>query len=723
MPQKHFSLKWVVNYSKNFSLTMKKINDIKTNLEEDIRLDKFYEKQKIELGTYLKEEKSLKDISETEKQKIDLGNRRHLWIIKNNTKIFDSLTKNKKLEDIDIHTTPKINKILKPKFNKKSPKKFIRKIFYKAKNIKNSPKKIWITITLLIILLFINKITIEKLVTSWYQKILSIKEKSSNIESVKKKLNNAKLNFVIADILFKPFLFIPSREIKSWYHAISWWKEITSAWDKLLQIYSEIEKLVEKKWIENISTTNLVLNSKKEFLKIKSYLENSLYHYKNIETTWEENLDKKLKTQITNLEKLVKISKTINYDFDSILRLLWHYKQKNYLIVFQNNDEIRATWWFMWSMAIVSINAWKITNFESKDIYAYEWNLKKSNHKRLKPPKAIEKLTNSFWLRDANYFVNIKDSSDTIKYFVEKAWYKIDAIVYINQNTVLDFLEIVWEIDSKQVWKKINKDNFSRTISTLVEAKTSKKWTLWSPKDVLFNFIEEFKQTLKQKALYTSYLNIILDNINRREIMIYSFDEDINKFLVKLWLNWTLEYYSTLDFSYPVFTSISWNKSDRYIKRKYEKNIKINSDCSIDTNLKIWLSHLFTKYEEEKIRDIMKKYNIKQSISNLIDIQWAWDNYSFVKLLLPAWAKIEKNSLIEVTKLEDKTLVEFYIKTRRLETSSFDVKYKLENKECKNYNFKLYKQPWLKPYDFKIIDNEKLTKNFWIKGDYYYRSN
>ena len=698
---------------------MEKINDIKKNLDKNIDIEKIYKKQEIKVTLESNNENLISDINIYKKRKIDLRKRKDIKIIENNRKIFDSLVKNKKLKDINIQNPTKITKILKSRFNKYFSKNFIKKVFYKIKTLKISHKKLYFIIAIFLLLLFFNKIIIENLVNSWYKSLLSIKNRDINIEDIERKINNAKLNFIVADVLFKTFLFIPSKEIKSWYHAISWWKDITKLWDELLQIYSEIEDLVNKKWIENIITTNLILNLKKDFLNLNSYLENVLYHYKQINDTKDKKLNEKLKAQVNNLEYINEKFGIIKLNIENLIKILWHYKEKKYLIIFQNNDEIRPMWWFMGSMALMSINSWKIKSFEPKDIYAYEWNLKKSNHERIMPPKAIEKLTNTFWLRDANYFANIKDSSQSIKYFVEKAWYNIDWIIYINQNTTLDFLELVWEFHSKSIWKIINKDNFSRIISTLVEAKVSKKWTLWTPKEILFNFIKEFKEKLEEEKDYISYLKIILDNIKKREIIFYSFEPKLNEFLNELWLNWNLDYNSTLDFSYPVFTSISWNKSDRYIKRRYEKNIKINSDCSIDTDFKISLSHLFTKSEENRIKDILKSYNIVDK-SKLIEIQWAWDNYSFVKLLLPKYAQIEKKQPIEITKLKDKTLVEFFIKTKRFETSNFYVKYKLENSQCKKYDFRIYKQPWIKSYEIKIVQNGRLVRNSWIKEDYYY---
>jgi hypothetical protein len=45
--------------------------------------------------------------------------------------------------------------------------------------------------------------------------------------------------------------------------------------------------------------------------------------------------------------------------------------------------------------------------------------------------------------------------------------------------------------------------------------------------------------------------------------------------------------------------------------RKYEKNIKENIDCSIDTSLKISLSHNMTLDNEAELKGLIKKYEIK----------------------------------------------------------------------------------------------------------------
>jgi hypothetical protein len=96
----------------------------------------------------------------------------------------------------------------------------------------------------------------------------------------------------------------------------------------------------------------------------------------------------------------------------------------------------------MGSMAIMGLFRGQITEFSPKDVYDLEWNLKKSGIKKELPPEGIDKITDSFGLRDANYFVNFDESSKKIQYFSEKSGFPIDGIVYLNHTVILDFLKL-----------------------------------------------------------------------------------------------------------------------------------------------------------------------------------------------------------------------------------------------------------------------------------------
>ncbi len=684
-----------------------KILDIKTDLEKDVDLRKEKKSQWIKINSLYDKEWVIVDIKKWLKN-LDLSLNKYVKIIKNNTKNFDWATKWKKLKII--------------KLSKKDYKKVLSKHSKNVLKVKeiislHFLKQLWLIFLVLIILLYVDKIAIEYNINSWYNKLTSIKD-SKSFEDIQLNVNNAKFNFIIWNILFKPLSLIPSESIENANHVIIWWKYLTKIWDDWIKLYSEVNSFIDWKWLENIYFSNLLFNLKDNLIDIETWLNNVIYNYRKVKNLkWD--LKDKFYKWLSLLEEGNKLLNIVNSNYDSLLSILWHENVRSYLIVFQNNDEIRPTWWFMWSMAIVKIYKWKIVSFDTNDVYAHEWDLKKSDFERIPAPKWINTLTDTFWLRDSNYYVDINKSSENIKFFINEAWIEIDWILYINKNTLLKLLEITWEIEMNDIWEKITSENFSRIMSTLVEAKLFKVWTLWTPKQILFDFIWEFKKKVLSDKNYLSYLKLIHNEFISRDIMFYSFKWNENKFLWDLWINWNINFENKIDFSYPVYTSISWNKSDRYIQRSYSKKISIQNDCQINTNLKITSKHLFTKAEEKNILDLLNKYWIEDKQKSLY-IQWASDNKQYVRILLPKNAIVEKSSNYEIMNTNNYMVVDFFHSTRKNEITEFNLNYIIPNNECKKYDFTFYKQAWIPTYDLKIEHNSNILQKNWIEWDFIY---
>jgi hypothetical protein len=101
-----------------------------------------------------------------------------------------------------------------------------------------------------------------KLISMWYNNLLSLKQWVSNIELIRKKVNNAKFDFLVWWFLFKPFSLINSNITKNTFYVIEWWKELANLWDNSIKIYFKIKELINKKWSDNIILTNLFFNLK-----------------------------------------------------------------------------------------------------------------------------------------------------------------------------------------------------------------------------------------------------------------------------------------------------------------------------------------------------------------------------------------------------------------------------------------------------------------------------
>ena len=755
---------------------MNKINDLRTDL--DINLVAFEKKEinntKDEVINDIYSDKSLNDI--------DLSLNKNIKIIKlksNNFDSFFSLKNQKKLRisnfiKLNFHISKKkynllVNENIKNNkisiklklflinkfklvndfdissfswkaFNSENKEKIVEKIWkiknlYNKKNPNFDHKKFWknknslpyvlkksllISIFIIFILLW-NKVIVQNLITSWYNDVLSIKDLWGNISAIESNIDSSNNKFMLWWILFKPFTIIPNKNVDNVDYIIKWGSDISDLLTLWLNLYKYTHnKIILLNDFKELNFIDLLSEIRSEIEGIDNLLYSSLNNYYKIWSLWDDYLDEKLDYAKSLLKKWLLFTDIIEKNYDILLSMLWNDSQRKYLVLFQNNDEIRATWWFIWSMGFVTIKNWKIKSIDNTDVYALEWLINKVYTEKEIAPEWLNKITETFWLRDANYYPEIKDSSAKIKFFLDKIDYKIDWIVYINQDLILDLLDDIWWVDSKSLWESIDSSNFSLILSTLVEAKVFKVWTLWTPKQALFDFADEFFAKLLEKKNYYSYAKIISKHIKSRDIIFYSFNSEENSFLWKLWINWEINFKEKLDFNYPVYSSIWWNKTDRYLDYRFDKTISnLEWTCDFNSKLDIYSTHYFSKSEEEHVNQLLDKYNIIDK-TDILNIQWKADNKSFLRVLLPKNTVVFPSENQKVYEYDKYKILELYTYTRNLETSHYTINYNVINDKCEDYSYKFLKQPWIKDYNINFDINWEVDKYMNISSDFYY---
>ena len=258
-----------------------------------------------------------------------------------------------------------------------------------------------------------------------------------DLEKTKDIVNSSKSRLFFAKVLFFPVSFLPFESIKNVNHIIDWWKNISNLILETIDLYENIDSEVKKAgWPNNLYLTNIFEKLKNNYSEINNLLVNTYVEYNKITDLWDKSLNQKLSQVKDKINETLIILDKINKNYDTLLSILWEYKPRRYLVVFQNNDEIRASWGFAWSMAFIDVERWKVTNIEKKDVYALEWSINQvyPAKDKEKAPEWLNKVTQTFGLRDANYFPEIKDSANKIKFFLDKIDQQVDWIIFINQN-------------------------------------------------------------------------------------------------------------------------------------------------------------------------------------------------------------------------------------------------------------------------------------------------
>ena len=564
---------------------------------------------------------------------------------------------------------------------------------------------------------FLYKDMLEKYLTYSYDTLSYVKSDFPDYVKINENISEAKSGFLITKYLFKPVSFLPNKSVWDVEKLIIWGQFLTSWFDKMSRIGFDAILLLEQKGIGEILFSHFLDNSKKGFSSAMWELEQAFSYYENIWELWEEDLDKKLNLLKDTISTLVEKWRYLEENYDTLLDILWHSERKKYMLVFQNSDEIRPQGWFMGSVAFLEIFGGQIQSFEKKDIYALEWEANKDPF-REEAPEWIDRLTETFGLRDANYFIGTEASSLKIKEILARANIEIDGVIYANINLANDLLDTLGGFDSEVLETTVNGDNFSLIMSSLVESKQSREATLDSPKDILFEFIDELILKLKEEKDYKLYSKVFIDAIESRDLFMYSFNSESASFLNAIKGDGWIDFNQTLDFNYPVFTSISWNKSDRYIERTYSKYVNTIDNCTFNTRLNVKIRHNFWLAEERDAIDVFNKYDI--NIEENLFIQGLWPNKQFVRIVIPKAAVINNKNVI-VKEYDTIKVVEFYIDTPRFESSYFVLSYTLDNPDCEEYNYVFYKQPWISNYNFDFVLWNENLKFTWIRQDFEYK--
>lgn len=640
------------------------------------------------------------------KKKLNLKSNTKLKPTKKKTSNFDPICKKwKLLPDVNLQKKIINYKKLFSKLKLDKVADFFKLLAIKLR-IKN---KFAFYFILLIAMLLVDALVLAYSLNQWVKNIKNL-ENFSLIEETNSKI---KTNFFIAKLTFTPFSIIPSKHIENLDIAISIWEKIPSSIENWLNIYK-----LSKQSPDEISK---IFKENKH--KISSLKDDIVYINKNLNNLNSEVLNDQYISKIENIKKyslkLESYLSSITNNYNSFLSLIWNNKTKKYLIVFQNNHEIRPSWGFMWSAAILSILNWKIINFEKKDIYSLAWDVNKIYNEKAKAPSWLDKFSPNLNFHDSNAYMDFWESSKAMNYMLKKWWYNMDWILFINQNTILSILEKINWVYFSEYNVELNHTNFSEIMSILVESKVSKYGTLWTPKQALFSFIEDFKSKIIKEKKYKEIIDVLLKDIESREIVFYPLKREENSLVRSMWLSWEYDFDNYLDFNYPVYISYWGNKSDKYINRSYKKTIQKNS-CQINTSFELSLVNTFSESDESRIKENFLKFWLNYNI-DLLNILWKGKNKNYVILYLPKNANIIwKDDLI--IKHEDKfTIIEFEAETFPWETFTKSINYNLENKDCKKYNYKLYKQSWIKSYNIEFLNNPKQIKNFDFKKDFVYQ--
>jgi hypothetical protein len=286
-----------------------------------------------------------------------------------------------------------------------------------------------------------------------------------------------------------------------------------------------------------------------------------------------------------NLEKIsLALEKTIS--LASIIPVLAGYPESStYLIVLQNNNELRPTGGFIGSYGVLELRAGNIYRLETHDSYHLDMPASLNSSFRVEPPEPMKKYlgVDRWFLRDANWSPDWPSSAQNLQWFYREELLaanrsneliNFSGVIAIIPEFVTDLLYVVGpvEIDG-QVY---DSNNFVETLQYEVEmAFREEGISEWDRKSVIGDILQELTGKLFSLSSdrWPELMDIFNKNIKQKNILVYLNDDYSRQ--VSVGLNWGGEIKdSQYDYLMVVDANLAAFKTDRVMDKKIKYYLK-----------------------------------------------------------------------------------------------------------------------------------------------------
>ncbi len=395
--------------------------------------------------------------------------------------------------------------------------------------------------------------------------------------------------------------------------------------------------------------------------------------------------------------------------------LLGQPTEKKYLVLFQNDKELRSSGGFITAYAVLRLDKGKIIVEGSDDIY----NLDNKMARKVSAPPAILKYLPNVrqWnLRDANispdYFVSMKNFEELYSFIPNPT--KVSGIIAIDTQFLVKVMDVLGAIPvygTEFTTKILPVCNCPEVIYELeLYADKPVNYAKGSRKDIigaLMNSIMHKALSSSPKLYWGPLFQAGINALNEKHVLVYLKDEGAQKAVEALNIGGRIREYDA-DYLHINDTNFAGAKSNMYVAESVEQKISVASDGTITKTLTI----------DYKNPQPPSDCNLERGELCLNGIL-----RNFVRIYVPKGSQLVdfRGSEVKMTTTEDlgKTVFEGFLTVRPLGSAQLVVNYQLPFKQAagKDYKMLMQKQPGTEGNEYSVLMNGKKVDKFKLLFD------
>lgn len=398
----------------------------------------------------------------------------------------------------------------------------------------------------------------------------------------------------------------------------------------------------------------------------------------------------------------------------SLPKLLGEPEAQKYLILFQNDKELRSTGGFITAYAVLRVEGGKMHLEKADDIY----KLDETRTKTIKAPAPIHTYLNEdvWFIRNANispdFYLSMKNFEDL--YSNAKNQLQFDGIIAIDTHVLVKILEVLGPVPAYGTNFSAEKVKECDCPMVIYELEKFADIRIAKEREGRKDIIGVLMQSIMQKTLaspkqyWSPLFQTAVNEINEKHILFYLHDQNAQKGMELLNAAGRIRNFEG-DYLHVNDTNFGGAKSNMFVEENIEQKYEVGSDGTITANLTISYKNPYP---------LSPGCDLERGGLCLNGMLRNW-----VRVYVPKGSTLVegRGSEIKITASEDldKTVFEGFLIVRPLGNAQMELRYTLpfKKEKGKDYSLLVQKQPGPDGNGYKIFWNGKLVDQFDLKAD------
>ena len=272
------------------------------------------------------------------------------------------------------------------------------------------------------------------------------------------------------------------------------------------------------------------------------------------------------------------VGEAIDYS-NFLLGIVGDKSPKTYILLLQNNSELRATGGFPGTYAVVKFDQGELKSVVIDDIYNIDGQMKEN----IIPPVPLQHITPSWGMRDANWFADFPSSARKVEEMYQlDGGPNVDGVMTITPDVIIRLLAVTGPIELPGYGMTINSENFLTEIQEEVEYGQNRVQPKTIVKDFQPRLFEKLAALPNEK--WMEIFQVLIELVKEKHILAYFDDYELQKKGLATGVAGELRM-ADEDYLQVVFSNVKGSKTDAYLDTSFNLAIDVAGE-----GLRHWLT-------------------------------------------------------------------------------------------------------------------------------------